>query len=140
MTLAQLPRISSKFVIDEQTGCWNWTGAKSPAGYGKFHNNSGTMQAHRFMYELTKGKISRPLVIDHLCRNRGCVNPKHMEVVTHRENTMRGENIAAKYARATHCVHGHPFDEANTYVTSKGLRHCRTCKLIRERVYNNYKD
>jgi len=73
---------------DPVTGCWNWLKAKSPAGYGRF--GSTPLYAHRASYECFKGSIPTGLQIDHLCRNRGCINPAHLEAVTSRENTMRG--------------------------------------------------
>jgi hypothetical protein len=84
-------------------------------------------QAHRYAYELLVGPIASGLVLDHLCRNPGCVNPKHLEPVTDRENTRRGISSAAENAKKTHCYRGHPFDERNTYVNLKGKRACREC-------------
>ena len=86
---------------------------------------------HRLAYELVKGPIPQGLHIDHLCRNRICVNPDHMEPVTLVENVMRGESIFAKQARQTHCKRGHEFDEANTYVYKTGNRQCKKCMNLR---------
>ena len=115
-------------------GCWLWTSTMIPDGYGSFRIGSrvdGTRRrvlAHRFAYELLVGPIPEGLTLDHLCRVRRCVNPVHLEPVTGRVNTLRGENPLAKNARKTHCPQGHPYDLLNTYTDPAGRRHCRTCK------------
>lgn len=80
--------------------------------------------AHRLAYEGLVGPIPEGLQIDHLCRVRNCVNPEHLEPVTSRENTMRGDNWSAKYAKMTTCAKGHSFDA----VTKDGKRKCKTCR------------
>jgi hypothetical protein len=71
--------------------------------------------------------------IDHLCRKRHCVNPKHLDIVTRRENTLRGEGLPAQRARRTACPKGHPYDEANTYIW-KNHRSCWTCRRAYDRA------
>ncbi len=80
----------SQYDIDEVTGCWNWSGARHPSGYGRLKVGGKQLYAHRYMYEKVRGRIPDGRVIDHLCRNRSCVNPDHLEVVTQTENMRRG--------------------------------------------------
>lgn len=108
--------------------CWLWTAAQVHNGYGRFSITPAvTVLAHRFAYEFCVDTIPEGLVIDHLCRVRHCVNPDHMEVVTMRENTMRGDTLPARNAAKTHCKRGHAFDEANT-AYYKTWRICKACK------------
>ena len=113
-------------------GCWEWQGNRRISGYGRLQVEGRETQAHRFAYELLIGPIPDGLDIDHLCRNRGCVNPAHMEPVTPTENTLRGVGAAAINARKTHCIRGHPFNLLNT-VYRQGFRQCRTCEEKRWR-------
>lgn len=108
-------------------GCWPWLGAVR-TGYGRFAvQQKRLVQAHRFAYELLVGPIPDGLELDHLCRNRACVNPDHMEPVTSRVNTLRGTSPAARNAVKTHCDAGHPLSPENTYVWN-GQRACKTCR------------
>lgn len=114
--------------------CWIWTGSPSGAGYGQFHPARVSVGAHRFAWDLLVGSIPAGLQPDHLCRVRRCVKavadehgPAHLEIVTPRENTLRGESFAALNAAKTHCIHGHEFTPQNTRVASDGSRHCREC-------------
>ena len=110
--------------------CWEWLGSKNDKGYGFIGLRSGvSAPAHRVAYELHYGPVPDGLEIDHLCRNRGCVNPDHLEAVSHRVNVLRGVSPHARNARKTHCKFGHPFDEANTGIDVRGDRYCRICKL-----------
>lgn len=119
-----LPTIADR--IDATGDCWEWTGGTSPAGYGK----AGTRLAHRLVYEMLVGPIPEGLTLDHLCRNRVCVNPDHLEPVTLADNVRRGYGLAGRW-RNTHCKQGHPFDQVNTAypVRSNGKvrRACRAC-------------
>jgi hypothetical protein len=108
--------------------CWEWKGAISQ-GYGKMvHPVTGKdVLVHRVAWEHWRGPIPQGLTIDHLCCNTSCSNPRHLEVVTQKENVLRGRSGPAQNARKTHCKHGHEFTEENTY-RWKGQRHCRTCR------------
>lgn len=114
-------------------GCWQWNKSLCD-GYGEFRvaHPVKRWKAHRFAYLLYKGEL--PEFLDHLCRNRGCVNPDHLEGVTKRENILRGVGITAKQARQTHCKRGHEFNEINTYKKKDG-RECRTCHNMRSKNY-----
>ncbi len=116
------------------SGCWLWTGGLDTGGYGIFTVMGTNMGAHRWAYEHYVGSIPDGLVIDHLCRRRNCVNPDHMEPVTVAENNLRGVGVGAINARKTHCKHGHPFDDDNTYVYND-IRYCATCVARRSREY-----
>jgi hypothetical protein len=117
--------------IDTSDDCWTWTGNRCRKGYGRIKIGGNQKQAHRVAYEFFVGPIPCGLTIDHLCRNRGCVRPNHLEPVTGRENTLRGVAPSAMNAVKTHCVNGHPFDEANTYWWGGGAwRSCRACMRI----------
>lgn len=118
---------------ERENGCWDWR-LSLVKGYGVVNIDGKKVAAHRFVYELCEGPIPEGLTLDHLCRNRRCVNPAHLEPVTGRENTLRGEGLAARQARQTHCIHGHPFDEANTGYHKTGARYCRACDRERRRA------
>ena len=131
MSLAE--RFDAKWFRHPITGCWIWT-ASTTAGYGRIDVNRKFLYAHRVAYERFVGPIPAGLQLDHLCRVRRCVNPSHLEPVTSRENTLRGNGVAARASAATHCPHGHPYDEANTYRDPRGWLRCRTCKRMERRV------
>lgn len=126
-----LERFRAKFVLSED-GCWLWTAGKTASGYGMFSFSGSSVRAHRWAYEFFVGPIPEGLELDHLCRNRACVNPAHLEPVSRRENQLRGDTFSARQAAQTHCKRGHEFSEANTRVY-RGRRYCRCCITARMR-------
>ena len=107
--------------------CWPWQGARSPKGYGFFYFAGRNSRAHRASYEMLIVPIPEGLTIDHLCRNTGCVNPSHLELVTNKENVLRGVGPTAVNARKTRCPKGHPLSGDNLRLGPIGQRNCRTC-------------
>lgn len=137
-------RHSARIVIDDtgfETPCLTWTGSKTTAGYGNVRIKGGTFYVHRLVYEAHHGPIPKRLdgdraVLDHRCRNRACANVDHLELVTNRENILRGDikRAAPKVigprkprARKAQCKRGHEFTHENTYVKPDGRRECRAC-------------
>lgn len=115
------------------SGCWEWQGAIDPNGYGRSRRGS-EQYSHRRAYAMAKGPIPSGLTIDHLCRNRACGNPAHLEAVSHRTNILRSPiQVAAVNARKVRCLHGHLFSDGNTRFTKDGARACRTCAVVRNR-------
>lgn len=116
--------------------CWYWIGNRSYKGYGEFAVSATKKQkAHRFAYEFFVGPIPNGMTIDHLCRNRSCVNPKHLEAVTNKVNILRGIAPSAVNSRRTHCIHGHEFTPENTYRQGGGGRGCIECNRKYQREW-----
>lgn len=138
------PPIERVMARTDQSGgpdaCWLYGGYLNERGYGLFHNGIKTQIVHRFVYEHVVGPIPEGKVLDHLCHNRdpncpggrcyhrSCVNPTHLEPVTHPVNVERGLR-----GHITHCKAGHSFDPENTYLTGDGRRQCRECRRRRKR-------
>lgn len=138
VNIPQERRILSRFRRGD--GCWEWDHiSPGTGGYGVVRYNGRQMVAHRAVYEILVGPIPEGLTLDHLCRNRACVRPDHLEPVSMRENVLRGKAVTAEHAVKTHCPAGHLYDEANTYMGSlQGgrfrCRKCRACHRERERL------
>lgn len=132
----------TKFAKAGANECWPWLAGLNAYGYGVFNaGHRGKVMAHRYAYEVLVGPIPHGLDLDHLCRNRRCVNPAHLEPVTRRVNVLRGESVSARNAVATHCPRGHEFTTDNTgrYVrrTGRSIRYCRACNRLKaSRVYH----
>lgn len=122
--------------VEQTDGCWHWTGYTMSNGYGQvgFVVPHGSRLAHRVSYAMEHGSIDPELTIDHLCMNRRCVRPSHLEQVTQRENTLRGNTTSGINFRKTHCDNGHEFNDTNTYIASNGWRGCRPCNAERARA------
>lgn len=133
----QVRSIEARFweKVDKTNECWNWTRYKDPNGYGRFQlGKEKYIGAHRFAYELSNGPIPKGLVLDHLCRNPSCVRPEHLEAVPQQINVLRGNGPTSVNAQKTYCIHGHLFDETNTYWEPRG-RACRKCRAAAQRAY-----
>jgi hypothetical protein len=121
--------------------CWEWKGSTGSSGYGRFQIDGKQWLAHRFSYSLFIDDIPENLVIDHLCRNKICVNPSHLEVVEHGENTRRGEAgqiTGGRQSAKTHCPKGHAYIGRNVMQFGRS-RYCRTCGNERSREYQRKK-
>lgn len=114
----------------EPGGCWIWKAGKSRRGYGKFWHNDYTWLVYKWAFENLVGPVPKGLTLDHLCRNRLCVNPAHLEPVSAVENVMRGTGITAVNAKKTHCSKGHPFSGYNVAFNKDGSRRCRECARL----------
>ncbi len=104
--------------------CWEWTGYRSKRGYGQAGDHGRVRPVHQIVYEKMVGPIPADLELDHICENRSCVKPDHLEAVTHMENTQRRRSRHPK----TNCVNGHEFTDANTYYLKSGTKVCRRCR------------
>jgi len=119
--------------------CWPWKGCLNRNGYATLKVGGKTRAAYKISYVMAYGEIATGLELDHLCRVRSCVNPLHLEAVTHEVNSLRGESFAATHARQTHCVRGHEFTPANTYMSPargrRDARRCRECRRLQGQKY-----
>ena len=132
-------RIEAK-IMRVMDGCWLWTAATVPNGYGQVRWRGRNSPAHRVVYEILVGPLPHPahLEADHLCRVVCCVNPDHIQFVTHKENVQRGnagEVNRTRLLALTHCKRGHEFTEKNTYRGFNGTRECRACHCLHQREY-----
>ncbi len=133
-------------IYENSSGCWLMTTAKNNEGYARYAGKKG----HQITYFIFYGKVPKNLEIDHLCQVRGCVNPLHLEAVTHKENVRRGKvgKVTAKRQQSKKvCINGHPYNEQNTYFDPKiygaqknPSRHCKICKKIAHKKWRRGKN
>jgi hypothetical protein len=140
-----MPRIYTTVPLSERfaakvaklpSGCWRWTGFIDKGGYGRIQEgrrSGAVLYAHRIAYEQVHGAVPEGCELDHLCRNRWCCNPDHLEAVSHRVNVLRGYAPTIQIHRSTTCSRGHEWNEENTYYIKgyPGKRQCRACKRER---------
>ena len=131
-------RILSNIDIDSVTECWNWKLSKDRDGYGFLTINSKSYRAHRASYRVFVDQPDPYLVMDHICRNRSCVNPEHLRQVTTKINvTQNSLSIQASNASKTHCINGHEFTEVNIITPKDNSRQYRICVNARQRAFNS---
>lgn len=129
-------RFWTKVDIVRNDECWNWTATLTGNGYGQFNVEGRPFKSHRVAYELSVGSIPEGKVLDHLCRNRACVNPAHLEPVTQRQNILRGDLEVSRQAvirywrERTHCKNNHELTAENVYAAPgrPNSRACRACR------------
>jgi len=121
---------------EPNSGCWLWLGGLDHKGYAVLMVDGKGVRAHRWAYEKFIGPFPHGLISDHLCRMPCCVNPWHIEPVTTQINISRGEGIAAKRSKQTHCVNGHELSSDNLLKKSSG----RQCKICHRKITNRARD
>lgn len=140
MTEEQIARLWSKVKKGTQDECWPWNGALDQDGYGTMSVDGRQRRAHRLALIAVEISIPYGFVVDHKCRNRSCVNPEHLRVVTNRQNLLENSVAAAALnSQKTHCIHGHALDEINVTRRSDGNRRCRVCDAARNRAWRQRK-
>lgn len=124
-------RFWSKVDLDTE-GCWRWVACLNAAGYGLFRHEGRSRLAHRLAWAEVNGEAPAGTVLDHLCRNRYCIRPDHLEAVTRAENNRRGWRDRTP---KPYCVNGHEYTPENTYIQTTGMRQCLTCKRAQSNAW-----
>lgn len=127
-------RLLSKVKNNPDTGCMEFMGSLYKNGYGQLWNGKRNEQTHRISYRLYVGEIPDGKEIDHLCRNRCCVNPNHLDLVSHQENIARSHTVMGENHRKTHCIRGYSLSVENLIITKQNTRQCRICSNMRARI------
>lgn len=130
-------RLWSKASRNEETGCLEWQAYVMPNGYATMSYYKKTTVAHRLALKFSGREIPEGMWVDHLCRNRRCINPDHLDIVTPRENTLRGvgpDILRKRRASVVECPQGHAYSPENTYTSKSGKRHCKTCAKSRHKA------
>ena len=114
--------------------CWLWTGARNSCGYAEIRRDGKNYKVHRIMFEMFKGTIKKGLEIDHICRVRNCVNPKHLRAVTHRINMLCGDGVGSENFKKTKCPRGHKYNRVRKVTRKNGLKQsCRYCSICQNK-------
>lgn len=129
-------RLLAKIIV-QPDGCWVWRGAAQPTGYGQLWNGKRPEQAHRLSYKMFCGPVPDGVEVDHVCRVRDCVNPKHLRLLPHRDNVLAGNTGPARNAAKTHCDYGHELSGRNLRFAVNGSRQCRACDRRRAQEAKN---
>jgi len=119
------------------TGCWNWRGKIGKNGYGRIRIDKQDVLVHRFFCATLNGEFPADFQVDHLCRNRACVAPAHLEAVTHTVNWLRSDSVVRRKLDQVVCLHGHPLSGPNLYVDKRGHRGCKECNRRRTAEYQH---
>lgn len=139
--MSVIERLKNKII--KKKGCWLWIGYITNNGYGMIHYKRKTDYSHRVSYQIFKGKIPENKELDHLCRNRSCINPKHLEPVIRSENALRGlgpKKLGLLNSSKKKCQNGHFFNKKNTYYRKSGGRACRPCVAKSQQKYRQVMD
>lgn len=132
---ANTPERLLRLFVNKTATCWLWTGCVASNGYGKVRSMDRYTSPHRVIAAHFHGPTPKGMQVDHLCRNRLCVNPEHLEIVTPRTNTLRSDAVSAKNARKVVCMRGHALSGENLYMTTDNRRQCRTCRNVSTAAY-----
>ena len=141
LTKEQEIKMMNRISIDINTGCWNWSNYIDAGGYGRIMFNNHQESAHRVFYAWKKGKLPRGKSkiipqLDHLCKNRKCCNPDHLELVSFKENILRGNSPSAQHSKQLICKNGHILPSKPNLLRKNGKteRVCLICQRINNRI------